>query len=141
MTFRQNEEVLAIFMNTHAYVSSSWYDHVNVPTWNYVAVHVYGSITIVEGEDLVNALRQMVDQYENDRPDRFQLEDMDDAILEAHVNGLIGYEIKINRVEAAHKLSQNRNDKDYKNITSNLEKEIDSQDLARIMKEQRKEIF
>lgn len=141
LSFRKNEEVLAIFMNTHAYVSSSWYDHVNVPTWNYVAVHVYGEISVMEGEDLITALRQMVHQYEDGRPERFQLEDMDDAMLKAHISGLVGYEIKISRIEAAHKLSQNRNDVDYKNVVSKLENEGANQDIVSIMKEQRKDIF
>src|SRR6187402_3094913 len=40
--FDPDKEVLAIFSGPHAYISSSWYDHVNVPTWNYLAVHIYG---------------------------------------------------------------------------------------------------
>jgi len=36
-----SDEVLAIFNGPHTYISSSWYDHENVPTWNYIAVHVY----------------------------------------------------------------------------------------------------
>ena len=43
---------MIIFPGPHAYVSSSWYDHENVPTWNYIAVHVYGKIKIIEGEQL-----------------------------------------------------------------------------------------
>src|ERR1700712_1365723 len=51
--FRDDSEVLAIFPGPHSYISSSWYDHENVPTWNYIAVHVYGKIKIIEGEKLV----------------------------------------------------------------------------------------
>src|SRR5690349_18720896 len=40
------QEVLTIFSGPHTYVSSSWYDHENVPTWNYLTVHVYGTIRI-----------------------------------------------------------------------------------------------
>ena len=43
-SFNQNDEVLAIFSGSHSYISSSWYDHENVPTWNYLAVHVYGKV-------------------------------------------------------------------------------------------------
>ena len=43
-SFENEEEVLVVFSGPHAYISSSWYDHENVPTWNYTAVHVYGKI-------------------------------------------------------------------------------------------------
>src|SRR5258705_824077 len=45
--FADNDRVLVIFNGPHAYVSSSWYDHENVPTWNYIAVHIYGTIKII----------------------------------------------------------------------------------------------
>jgi len=86
IALENDQEVLAIFMNTHAYVSSSWYDHINVPTWNYIAVHVYGKIRCVEGAELVGALGKMVDQYETGRADRFQIEDMDDTMFQAHIS-------------------------------------------------------
>ena len=41
-TFGQNPEVLVIFHGPHTYISPTWYNHVNVPTWNYQAVHLYG---------------------------------------------------------------------------------------------------
>jgi transcriptional regulator len=45
--FYGNDEVLA-FSGPHSYISSSWYDHENVPTWNYIAVHVYGKIKLLK---------------------------------------------------------------------------------------------
>src|SRR5258705_8497820 len=44
--FESNPDVLVIFSGLHHYVSSSWYNHANVPTWNFIAVHVYGKVTI-----------------------------------------------------------------------------------------------
>ena len=41
-TFKTCDDVLVIFQGPHAYISSSWYEHENVPTWNYQAVHIYG---------------------------------------------------------------------------------------------------
>ena len=46
--FIDNDQILAVFSGPHSYISSSWYDHENVPTWNYIAVHVYGKIKIIE---------------------------------------------------------------------------------------------
>ncbi|RYF45341.1 MAG: FMN-binding negative transcriptional regulator, partial [Cytophagaceae bacterium] len=42
---------LAVFSGPHAYISSSWYDHVNVPTWNYLSVHVYGRTRVLNEEE------------------------------------------------------------------------------------------
>jgi transcriptional regulator len=43
------QEVLLIFQGAHTYISPRWYDHVNVPTWNYMMVHLYGKVRLVEG--------------------------------------------------------------------------------------------
>ena len=53
--FTENDQVLAIFSGSHSYISSSWYDHENVPTWNYSAVHIYGRIKIVEQESALRS--------------------------------------------------------------------------------------
>jgi transcriptional regulator len=50
-TFETNAEVLVIFQGPHTYISPTWYNHVNVPTWNYQAVHIYGNPRIVTGNE------------------------------------------------------------------------------------------
>src|SRR5687768_3633133 len=45
--FQPEVEVMAIFQGPHSYISSSWYNHENVPTWNYIAAHAYGTIRVV----------------------------------------------------------------------------------------------
>ena len=45
--FASDRPVLAIFSGPHSYISPSWYDHENVPTWNYTAEHIYGTIKII----------------------------------------------------------------------------------------------
>ena len=119
--FDGSQELLAIFMQSHAYISSSWYDHINVPTWNYVAVHVYGKAVVIDGQELHDSLRRLVDQYEDGLPNRFYLSDMPEDMQKAHFNGLIGFKMKVDRIEAAYKLSQNRKDNDYHNIVDKLE--------------------
>ena len=127
---KSEKEMLAIFMNTHAYISSSWYDHINVPTWNYVAVHAYCTPRILEGEELTSSLKKLVEQYEEGRKDRFHISDMPEKMKEAHIKGLVGFELRITRIEAAHKLSQNRNSHDYQNIIQQLEDHGEDQDRA-----------
>lgn len=63
-SFKTNDDVLAIFSGAHSYISSSWYDHENVPTWNYLAVHVYGKVKLHSYEQSVEALKSLVDNYE-----------------------------------------------------------------------------
>lgn len=111
---------LVIFREPHAYISSSWYDHVNVPTWNYIAVHASGQLIRTEDQKLLEDLNSMVDHYENGRENRYHLSAMPDDMLQAHLNGLMGFEIVVNKLEANFKLSQNRNDKNYNAIIKKL---------------------
>ncbi|WP_025762480.1 FMN-binding negative transcriptional regulator [Dyadobacter tibetensis] len=124
INFNNHEEVLAIFNGPHAYISSSWYEKENVPTWNYIAVHVYGVIQVIEGEDLLISLKTMVDKYEQGSKKPASIETMSDKTL-ALVHGIIGFRIKIHEIQAAYKLSQNRNDTDYHQIVDNLQQSED----------------
>ena len=134
--FNDNEEILAIFNGPHAYVSSSWYEKENVPTWNYIAVHIYGKIKIIEGEELLDSLKKLVDKYERNSENPVSVEKMSSRTLK-QINGIIGFSIKINEIQAAYKLSQNRNESDYHNIVDKLENTGDpiSTNLAKEMKE------
>ena len=59
--FGTNQQALAVFSGPHAYISSSWYDHINVPTWNYVSVHVYGRTRVLTEEETLELLRNQTD--------------------------------------------------------------------------------
>ncbi|HEX8563028.1 MAG TPA: FMN-binding negative transcriptional regulator [Flavobacterium sp.] len=120
-SFSSGEQVLAIFNGPHAYISPSWYDHENVPTWNYTAVHVYGKIRIVEGDVVINFLKKLMDKYEAtvDNPKKF--EDLTPQTL-IQARGIVCYEIQIEEIHAVSKLSQNRDNENYNNIISELEK-------------------
>lgn len=115
------EEVLAIFQGPHAYVSSSWYNHENVPTWNYLAVHAYCSMRIIEGEELMEHLKSLVDTFEAGRPNRVSVEGMSEKYLQSQLKGLVGIELKIKEVQASAKLSQNIDEINYKNIVKQLD--------------------
>lgn len=115
-------EVLVIFQGPHAYISSSWYDHENVPTWNYLSVHVYGKIRIIEGEELLKHLKKLVDTYESGRPNQVSVEGMNKGYLESQIRALVGFEIQITEVQASAKLSQNRDQTNFENIITELSK-------------------
>jgi transcriptional regulator len=117
----EQEQVLVIFQGPHAYISSSWYQQENVPTWNYLAIHVYGKARIIEGEELMDHLRSLVDVYESGRPQRISIETMSESYVQSQARALVGLEIRIEEVMASAKLSQNRDDIDYQNIINRLE--------------------
>ena len=136
--FKDNEEVLAIFQGSHSYISSSWYNHEDVPTWNYIAVHVYGVIKIIEGDELLDSLKKLVDKYEKNSENPVSVGNMSEKTLK-QIKGIVGFKISINEIQSAYKLSQNRDDSDYHNIIEELEKTEDpnSIDIAKEMKQNR----
>jgi transcriptional regulator len=127
--FAENDQVLAIFSGPHAYISSSWYDHENVPTWNYIAVHVYGRIKIVDEAATIEQLKKLVDKYEASSANPVRVEDLSAKTMR-EARGIFGFEIEIDEIQATKKLSQNRDDHNYKNIISELEKTENPQAIA-----------
>ena len=123
--FEPETQVLAIFPGPHAYISSSWYDHENVPTWNYIAAHVYGSIKIIEGDELYEALKHLMAKYEAASVRPVSMETMSAEYVRQSMQGVVGFEITIGAIEAAYKLSQNRDQKNHHNIIHELEKRND----------------
>jgi len=134
--FTNNEEVLAIFNGPHHYISSSWYHKEDVPTWNYIAVHVYGTIKIIEGEELFEAMKKLVDKHEKNSAKPVSVENMSSKTFQ-QINGVVGFSIKINEIQAAYKLSQKHDEVDYHTITSELKKNGDSNSIS-IAEEMRK---
>lgn len=134
--FENNEEVLAIFNGPHTYISSSWYDHENVPTWNYIAVHVYGRIRIISGDELLASLKRLLDKYEAHSAKPVTVEGMSPKYLEGELRGVIGFEITVTDIQAAYKLSQNRDLKNKSRIIAELEHrgDVDSLAIAERMK-------
>ena len=134
--FQEDQEILVIFQGPHAYVSSSWYDHENVPTWNYAAVHVYGKIKIVDNETLYKHLSKLVDKYETGNENPVRVSTMSANMLEKQMHAIVGFEIHVSEIQAAEKLSQNRDEKNYNNIIVELEKkgDTDSLEVAKAMR-------
>jgi transcriptional regulator len=103
--FEKSQEVMVVFPGNHSYISSSWYDHENVPTWNYLAVHVYGTIHIIEGDELKEELAKIVDKYESDIPNPVSVGRMTESFVQREMKGIVGFKISISEIQAAQKLS------------------------------------
>ena len=127
--FESNDQVLAVFTGSHAYISPSWYDHENVPTWNYTAVHIYGKIKIIEGDAVIDSLTKLVDKYEQNSKCPVRVAELSKKTM-MQTRGIVAFEIKIEEIQAQTKMSQNRDDKNYSNIISELEKTKNPQSMA-----------
>lgn len=134
-TFETNEDVLAMFQGPHAYVSSSWYEQENVPTWNYQAVHLYGNAHILTEEELKQDLISLMQKYENHRENPVLWDTLSTSLLEKELKGIVGFKIQVREIQAAYKLSQNRNESDYQNIIERLQQEENpnSKQMAELM--------
>lgn len=101
-------EVMAVFSGPHAYVSPSWYEEGGtVPTWNYVAVHAYGTFHAVEDRDgLLDILRRSVTTFESQRAKPWVFDESDPHI-EKMLRAIVGFRIEITRLGGKWKLSQN----------------------------------
>lgn len=128
--FRETEEVLVIFVGPHAYISPSWYaTEVAVPTWNYVTVHVHGIPRILESDAALEyVLNETVAKHESLLPEpwTYHLPDEMKAKLK---QALVGFEIKITRIEGKFKLGQNRSMEDREKMLRILQSSGDPESL------------
>lgn len=122
-------ESLAIFTGAHAYISPTLYEkHESVPTWNYIAVHAYGIPKIMT----FNNTAQSVDKMINDMIDTYEAEyklhwhGLSDGFREGMMNGIVGFEMTVTRLEGKYKLSQNRSQTDQQNVSKELLKSSDA---------------
>jgi transcriptional regulator len=139
-TFATCEDVLVMFQGPNAYVSSSWYSQENVPTWNYQAIHIYGKASILEKDELIEELTRMLEKYEQNRENPVLWDKFSPELLENQLKGIVGFKIKVEEIQAAYKLSQNRNETDYLNIIDKLQNEgnPNSKQMAELMEKRLK---
>jgi len=111
-------EALAFFDGPDAYVSPAWYEEKRltgmvVPTWNYVTVQAHGTLTTRHEPDwLIPHVARLVDRHEAGRPQPWALTDAPDDYVRTQARAIVGLELRITRLEAKAKLSQNRSDAD-----------------------------
>jgi transcriptional regulator len=102
------QPVLAVFSGPHAYVSPSWYEaEAAVPTWNYVAVHAYGRIRLVDDPaGLRDIVRRSVEVYERSMPRPWAMSETG-SFVERLLGQIVGFRLEVERLEGKWKLSQN----------------------------------
>ena len=116
-------EALAVFTGPHAYISPSLYENQeSVPTWNYIAVHAYGVpqvITLGDSPELMDKMiEEMIGTYGSEY--KSQWHSLSDNFRQGMMNGIIGFEMTVTRLEGKYKLSQNRSHSDQNNVAHAL---------------------
>lgn len=119
-------EALVIFQGADAYVTPSWYaaktEHGRVvPTWNYVAVHTYGTLRFVDDTTfLARHLEALTTRHESGREIPWSKSDAPADYIEQLQRGIVGVELTITRLEGKWKMSQNRSDADIDGVVHGL---------------------
>ncbi|MGE8524894.1 MULTISPECIES: FMN-binding negative transcriptional regulator [Chryseobacterium] len=123
---KNGDEVLCDFLGAHAYISSSWYDHVNVSTWNYEAVQIRGKVELMDHDELYAHLDKLTSKYEKFQQCPMMVKDMGKEFVEKEMKGAFGIKIIPTEIFIKQKLSQNRKESDFNNIISQLETSDDN---------------
>lgn len=130
---------LVVFTGPHAYISPAWYEEqVTVPTWNYTLVHAAGPVRIVDDpRQLREMVLRLVAQHETPLGNPWDVRKAE-AALETELEGIVGFEIPIERLEGKFKLNQNRSVADREGVVRALEQSShpDEREIARLMREQ-----
>jgi transcriptional regulator len=134
-TFGDNEALL-IFQGAHTYISARWYTEVDVPTWDYMIVHVYGKVREIQGDELYSVLSRLVENHELNTS--YRLEGLPQDMVQKEMNGVFGFVMDVTRIDGGYKLSQGKTEEERRNIVSELEKRGD-EDSKVIAEEIRKQ--
>jgi transcriptional regulator len=117
---------LAIFLGPDSYVSPSWYPTKQqtgkvVPTWNYVAVHASGPIQFFDEPERLRALvTRLTELHEADFPQPWRVADAPAEFIAGQLKGIVGLELRIERLDGKWKLSQNRPEQDRRGAMAGL---------------------
>jgi transcriptional regulator len=122
---------LLISTGPQAYVSPSWYaakaEHGRVvPTWNYSAVHLSGTVRVHEDREwLRDVVTRLTGMHEDVRSEPWHVSDAPERYIDGQLGGIVGLEIAVTRVEGKAKLSQNRSESDRRGVIKGLLEEQD----------------
>jgi transcriptional regulator len=134
----QNPQCLTIFHGPHSYISPSNYTtRENVPTWNYGAVHVYGTARVFASpEALQGVLHELIATFEAAYAP--QWDSLDKTFQDRMLSHIVGFEITATKLEAKFKLGQNRSKQEQANMLASLSKADDTAvtGVARLMQQQ-----
>ena len=120
-------EALAIFQGPEAYITPSWYATKRatgkvVPTWNYVAIHAYGTVEFFDDrERLRDVVTRLTEREETPRAEPWAVTDAPADFTDGMLKGIIGFALTITRLEGKWKMSQNRPAEDRAGVVAGLQ--------------------
>jgi transcriptional regulator len=120
---------LAIFLGPNTYITPSWYPTKQqnskvVPTWNYLAIHVYGTLSFFDDPSaLRDHVGKMTDTHEASRSAPWAVSDAPADYVEKMLGAIIGFKLRITRIEGKWKMSQNRPQQDVSGVLEGLTRE------------------
>ncbi len=137
----ETQRVLFIYHGPHAYISPRWYTDAQkqVPTWNYVTTHVYGTIRIVqEGDELEAIVASLVERFEDGAATPWKLS-IDEPANQARLKGIVGFELRASTVQIKLKLNQNHSQANLQGAIEGL-RDTGSQEAATLATLMQKEL-
>lgn len=140
--FSREVEALAVFQGPQAYISPSWYETKRetgkvVPTYNYIAVHAYGPMRVIEDRSWLRGLvERLTNRYEAGRAEPWKVTDAPPEFVEQMLGAIVGIEIPLTRLVGKWKLSQNRPPADRDGVVTGLRDMNDrhAQDMSDLVK-------
>lgn len=112
-----NERVLVIFTEPHAYISPIHYEkELTVPTWNYLAVHAYGKVELIEDEQAKLLMLEDMIRFYNDTAYLAQWANLPLDFKTKMAKGITAFDIVVNDLQGKKKLSQNKTSAEKENI-------------------------
>jgi transcriptional regulator len=125
--FSHETDALAIFSGPQHYITPSWYPEKAetgkvVPTWNYAVVHAYGPLKIIEDSKwLLEHLNSLTDTHEAALASPWSVADAPADFIASLARGIVGLEMRIERLEGKWKVSQNQSERTRASVAKELE--------------------
>jgi transcriptional regulator len=129
-------QAMVIVRGPDAYISPGWYATKRkhgrvVPTWNYVTAHLHGELVVHDDPEWCERnVRALVERHEAGRAEPWSVDDAPPPYIEGQLRAIVGLEVRVTRIEAKTKLSQNRSSEDVAGAIAGLEAAGDAAELA-----------
>ena len=131
--FAENPKVFVLFTGPNAYVSASWYANpYSGSTWNYMSVQVKGTLQFMNDEELTQFMDKLTLKYEaNNHSSPTYIKNLPDNYVNRLMPMIAGIKIKVEHLDHAFKLSQDKDKASFSNIIKQLkQKDSNSKQLA-----------
>ncbi|MCO5233121.1 MAG: FMN-binding negative transcriptional regulator [Chitinophagales bacterium] len=113
-------ECICVFKGPDAYISTKNYSRANsVPTWDYIAIHIYGKISFLDENENIRIVEDLMRQTSADDLDAYYQVSKD--YTQRLLKGICSFKILPTKIEGIAKMSQDREASEIQTIISSLE--------------------